>query len=385
MIVILAPVFRDYSSKTSDLNLGSIKILIEKSLNAQRKFVSEFFCSESTCRSCQESVDQQSVILPCGLEKAQTGGTLEGVMTKYAFLTCVRSKDPRQRELAITTFRDLLSFADQNDKEESKSDIQQMISVHPKQIQGIVTAFFRKNTDIEQGLFSILVDVLVCGLQVRMRIIIFCVKKYFQALMKVAMCHELESLVQGSVLYQIETNLTSDDTLVFDSIMDQDGLFGFISWFSKFLITSLSENGKYLLLAEMFIFNLEVCSPLVKIFDCGSGSHPWVETLFLNFSKTLKQVWCRGLKQGETQWAQLRASFVRAGSEGGQLVVGRSKKFEVCGECRKRINKKPKIHPLCFQGSHVMDTYPREIARMERPPTEWNEDVNSIQMEKRRR
>lgn len=208
--------------------------------------------------------------------------------------------------------------------------------------------------------------------------------------MKLAMCHELESLVQGSVLYQIETNLTSKDTLVFDSIMDQDGLFGFISWFSKFLITSLSENGKYLLLAEMFIFNLEVCSPLVKIFHVGSGSHPWVETLFSNFSRTLKQVWCRGLKQGEPQWAQLRESFVRAVSQSGrtvvsQAVVGRSKKFEVCGECRKRINKKPKIHPLCFQGSHMMETYPREIARMERPPTEWSQDVNSVHMEKRKR
>ena len=215
-------------------------------------------------------------------------------------------------------------------------------------------------------------------------------EKYCQALMKLAMCHELESLVQGSVLYQIETNLTSKDTLVFDSIMDQDGLFGFISWFSKFLITALSENGKYLLLAEMFIFNLEVCSPLVKIFDCGSGSYPWVETLFLNFSKTLKQVWCRGLRQGERQWAGLRASFVVALSQAGRLgvsqaVVSSSKKFEVCGECRKRINKKPKIHPLCFQGSHMMETYPREIARMERPPTEWDEDVNSVHMEKSRR
>ena len=168
MIVILTPVFRDYSAKTSDLNLGSIKILIEKSLNARRKFVSEFFCSETTCRSCQQSVDQQSVLFPCGFEKAQTGGTLEGVITKYAFLTCVRSKDPHQRELAITTFRDLLNFAERNDEEEAKSDIQKMISVHPKQIQSIVTAFFRKNTDIEQGLFSILVDVLVCALKVRM-------------------------------------------------------------------------------------------------------------------------------------------------------------------------------------------------------------------------
>ena len=169
MILILAPVFRDYSAKTSDLNLGSIKILIEKSLNARRKFVSEFFCSESSCRSCQESVDQQSAHFPCGLEKAQTGGLLEGVITKYAFLTCIRSKDPRQRELAITTFRDLLTFADRND-EEGKSDIQKMIGVHPKQIQSIVTAYFRKNTDIEQGLFSILIDVLVCALKVRMRI-----------------------------------------------------------------------------------------------------------------------------------------------------------------------------------------------------------------------
>ena len=169
MNIILAPVFRDYSAKTSDLNLGSIKILIEKSLNARRKFVSEFFCSKSTCRSCQESVDQQSALFPCGWEKAQTGGTLEGFITKYAFLACVRSKDPRQRELAITTFRDLLTLANINNEEEAKSDIQKMIGIHPKQIQSIVTAFFRKNTDIEKGLFSILVDVLVCALKVRMK------------------------------------------------------------------------------------------------------------------------------------------------------------------------------------------------------------------------
>ena len=166
-MLILAPVFRDYSAKTSDLNLGSIKILIEKSLNARRKLVSEFYCSKDTCRSCQGSLDQQSVIFPCGLEKPQTGGTLEGVITKYAFLSCVRSKDPRQRELAITTFRDLLSLTDQNDEEEVKSDIQKMIGIQPKQIQSIVTVFFRKNTDIEKGLFSILIDLLLCGLKVR--------------------------------------------------------------------------------------------------------------------------------------------------------------------------------------------------------------------------
>ena len=95
------------------------------------------------------------------------------MITKYAFLSCVRSKDPRQRELAITTFRDLLTLADQNDEEEVKSDIPKMISIHPKQIQSFVKAFFRKNTDIEKGLFSILIDVLVCALKVRMRKIKF--------------------------------------------------------------------------------------------------------------------------------------------------------------------------------------------------------------------
>ena len=94
------------------------------------------------------------------------------MITKYAFLTCVRSKDPRQRELAITTFRDLLTLADQNDEEEVKSDIQKMISIHPKQIQSIVTAFFHKNTGIEKGLFSILIEILVCSLKVRIRIMI---------------------------------------------------------------------------------------------------------------------------------------------------------------------------------------------------------------------
>ena len=211
-----------------------------------------------------------------------------------------------------------------------------------------------------------------------------------QVVLKIAICHELESLVQSGILYQIETNLTESDSLVYDSIMDQDGLFGFISWFSKFLVTSLSENVQYLLPAEMFIFNLEVCSPLVKIFDFGSGSYPWFEALLMNFSKTFKSVWTRGLNQGEAQWTQVRDSFVRCSVQQKKVVLSQSvlpskKKYEICGECRKRINKNPKLYPLCFQGSHVMDTYPREIARMERPPTEWNEDVNSIQMEKRRR
>ena len=204
------------------------------------------------------------------------------------------------------------------------------------------------------------------------------------------MCHDLETLVHRSALYQIETNLTETDTLVYDSIMDQDGLFGFISWFSKFLVTSLSEEGKYLLPAELFIFNLEVCSPLVKIFDYGSNSHPWIEALLMNFSKTFKQVWTRGLKQGEAQWSQVRESLVRVSSRHDKIVLTqpalpRSKKYEVCGECRKRINKNPSLYPLCFQGTYAIESYPREVARMERPPTEWAKDVGPQHMDTCRR
>ena len=88
-------------------------------------------------------------------------------MTKFAFLTCVRSKDPKLRELAITTFRDLLSF-DQS-KEEAKSDIQKMIGIHPQKMKSMISSFFSINTDIEPGLFGLLIDLLVGGLKVIMR------------------------------------------------------------------------------------------------------------------------------------------------------------------------------------------------------------------------
>ena len=294
-------------------------------------------------------------------------------MTKYSFLTCVRSKDPKLRELAITTFRDLLRF-DQS-KEEARSDIQKMIGIHPQKMKSLVSLYFSINTEIEPGLFSLLIDLLVGGLK---------------ALMKLTMCHDLDTLVQRSLLYQIEANLTETDSLVYDSIMDQDGLFGFISWFSKFLVISLSENGKYLLPAEMFIFNLEVASPLCYCFDYGSTSYPWMEALLMNFSRTFKQVWTRGLKQGETQWSQVRESFVKVSSQHAKIlltqpVLPRSKKYEICGECRKRINRNPRLHPLCFQGSYLIESYPREVARMERPSTEWTEDVSSVHMDIRKR
>ena len=141
--------------------------MVEKSLTARKKFTSEFLCSKSgpACRNCQESGVQQSAVFPCSFEKALKANIFEGVITKFAFITCVRSKDPKLRELAITTFRDLLKF-DKKAEEESGSDIQKMIGIHPQKIKTIVNAFIHHNTEIESGLFALLIDLLVGALKV---------------------------------------------------------------------------------------------------------------------------------------------------------------------------------------------------------------------------
>ena len=91
----------------------------------------------------------------------------EGVITKYAFLTCVRSKHPKLRELAITTFRDLLTY-DPNDEEEGKSDIQKMIGIHPKKMKSILKTFLNssKNTTIQINFYLLLIELLVFALKV---------------------------------------------------------------------------------------------------------------------------------------------------------------------------------------------------------------------------
>ena len=141
--------------------------MIEKSLNSRQKLTAEFFCSKSgsDCRDCLLSMDQRSTFLPCSLEKAHTDQSLEGVVSKYAFLTCVRSKNPKQRELAITTFRDLLAY-DQSDQNESRSDIQKMIGIHPEKMKRIISKFFQTNRTIDSNLYLLLTELLVYALKV---------------------------------------------------------------------------------------------------------------------------------------------------------------------------------------------------------------------------
>ena len=87
-------------------------------------------------------------------------------------------------------------------------------------------------------------------------------------------------------MYKIETDLKKEHTYIHGTLYEQEGIFGFVNWLSKILLLSLSEEDVKFIPADMFIFNLEICAPLVKIFKYGTDSYPWVEAMIYNFSKT---------------------------------------------------------------------------------------------------
>ena len=63
---------------------------------------------------------------------------------------------------------------------------------------------------------------------------------------------------------------------------------GYMNQFTKFVIISLSDNRKYFLPAEMFIFNNEICAAFVTIYKYGTEAYPWFEAMIFNFVKLFK-------------------------------------------------------------------------------------------------
>ena len=196
--------------------------------------------------------------------------------------------------------------------------------------------------------------------------------------MRVTCPNEYETLAKSTIMFQIETDVKETDTCIYGTLFDQDGVFGFLNWFSKFLLLSLSPESIFMIPVEMFIFNLEICAPLVKICKYGTDSFPWLEAMIYNFTKVFRLVWTNSQSSA---WTLARAEFVSpvATKHSTKLVltlsvIPRHNKAEVCGQCHKRIAKTPKLFPVCFQGCDPQ-SFPREVARMERPESEWTKSV----------
>ena len=196
--------------------------------------------------------------------------------------------------------------------------------------------------------------------------------------MRVTCPNEYETLAKSTIMFQIETDVKETDTCIYGTLFDQDGVFGFLNWFSKFLLLSLSPESIFMIPVEMFIFNLEICAPLVKICKYGTDSFPWLEAMIYNFTKVFRLVWTNSQSSA---WTLSRAEFVSpvATKHSTKLVltlsvIPRHNKAEVCGQCHKRIAKTPKLFPVCFQGCDPQ-SFPREVARMERPESEWTKSV----------
>ena len=189
-------------------------------------------------------------------------------------------------------------------------------------------------------------------------------------------------------MYKIETDLKKEHTYIYGTLYEQEGIFGFVNWLSKILLLSLSEEEVPLIPADMFIFNLEICAPLVKIFKYGTDSYPWVEAMIYNFSKTFKRIWTT---PNSKEWHNTEEFITPVKSKQNkkdliltQSVIPRFNKAEVCGQCHKRIAKTPKLFPMCFQGCDIQ-SFPREIAKMERPESELDKPVTMEHMLNSRR
>lgn len=95
--------------------------------------------------------------------------------------------------------------------------------------------------------------------------------------MKLTCANEYEIMARETIRFLIETDLDEVDEIIHNTLFEQDGFFGFINWFSKFLLLSLSSENLLEIPAQMFIFNLEVGSVLTKISKYGTDTFPWYE------------------------------------------------------------------------------------------------------------
>ena len=99
----------------SELDIKAIYILMSRSKTARKKYI-DFFGKEADYKV--------NFISPNETVKHH------GLMIKYAFLVCVRSRDSALREQSMTTFRNITNI----DDNAVGSDIKKMIDITPGQL-----------------------------------------------------------------------------------------------------------------------------------------------------------------------------------------------------------------------------------------------------------
>ena len=104
-------------------DLEKIIHVLTKTKKSRQKFTDFFVCKDK-CRQCLKAQEKNNTDLPCICHKISVN-QFSALMVKYAFLTCVRSKDPTVRERSMTTFRSLVNI----DDSEGGSDIKKMVEM----------------------------------------------------------------------------------------------------------------------------------------------------------------------------------------------------------------------------------------------------------------
>ena len=104
-------------------DLEKIIHVLTKTKKSRQKFTDFFLCKDK-CMQCLDAQEKNQTELPCLLRKVSIHQFCS-LMIKYAFLTCVRSKDPTVRERSMTTFRSLVNI----DDSEGGSDIKKMVEM----------------------------------------------------------------------------------------------------------------------------------------------------------------------------------------------------------------------------------------------------------------
>ena len=65
---------------------------------------------------------------------------------------------------------------------------------------------------------------------------------------------EYDALAKGAIGYIIETDLEEDNATIYNTIKEDEGVYGFVPWFAKFLLLTLSQDGLNILPAFMSFY-----------------------------------------------------------------------------------------------------------------------------------
>ena len=347
--------------KTEEDELKEDK-LKASSRDAQKK-LDTFLCDKGRegkngCDPCRRTFEPSDLALPCRFHKSniEMQEYQVGFLVRYAVITGVRSPEPKDREAAITNFRNL-SKVDDN---EGSSDIKKMMTMSVKEWQRRLAEMFGSD---EQG---------ITQLELLTQLFFNAIQSVFKTS---ASCQEK---IRGeSNRYLRETNLQESDSDLYQTLFGSAGVFGYLAWFAKFVLHAINNDSSsrpVFVLAEMWKFNTNVCPALLLIYKYGSSKFPWMETLIYNFTSLFSHFWTQSQATKAVErrplldFATLTPSPINPGTLSFKktLLPRLQADTAVCHNCKKRLQRNcKKLFPVCFQSIHKEELFPREVACLE--------------------